>query len=120
MKRMDKVFFLALVASLALAVTAYGTSSIRNSWLAAYPDACAELTAAAQSCALCHEPTDPNPYAQDYWNNGRDWAAIEGLDSDGDGVPNGKEIQDCTLPGDASSLTPTDAATWGSIKSLYR
>jgi hypothetical protein len=57
------------------------------------------------SCQTCH--TTPaggaenvNPYGQDFAKNNHDFAAVEGLDSDGDGFSNIDEIKAETFPGD--------------------
>ena len=66
------------------------------------------------SCDTCHALTDYGrkpantltPYGADYLRHGRNaaaLAAIEKLDSDGDGVPNGVELAALTNPGDARS-----------------
>lgn len=109
---------LCLVVTL-LAVRDAGANSARRSeWLADYPDACQTLKNAVSSCILCHSGVPSlNPYGQAY--NGS-WIAIESLDSDNDGVTNGQEILDCTLPGDPNSVTPTEPGSWSLIKSLYR
>ena len=69
------------------------------------------------SCLLCHtNPVNPgednlNTYGED-WEDGdfgdKDFLApaLLNRDSDGDGIPNGREIQQLSLPGDATSSTP--------------
>lgn len=56
------------------------------------------------NCSTCHTGTpnaaNINPYAADFAGNNHDFAAIEGLDSDGDGVMNIDEINARTFPGD--------------------
>jgi len=100
------------------AAMAFG--SIADDWQAEYPDACQDLQDAAVSCNLCHATGFAlNPYGSDLADNGRDFAVIEPLDSDGDGRTNLQEIMlDCTLPGDAAA--PVDDATWSNIKTLFR
>jgi mono/diheme cytochrome c family protein len=75
------------------------------------------------SCLLCH--TDPVHPGEDNLNNyGEDWedgdfgdkdylaTRLVNRDSDGDGVPNGQEILQLSLPGDPSSSTaPTTTTT---------
>ena len=69
------------------------------------------------SCDTCHtlnrsgsgrKPGDTlTPYGMDYFRNGRNaaaLAAIEKLDSDGDGVSNGDELAAMTNPGDERSV----------------
>jgi uncharacterized protein YegL len=57
-------------------------------------------------CRLCHvmdEAFRMNPYGRDYVQHGRDFGAIEPLDSDGDGFSNIDEILALTFPGWADS-----------------
>jgi len=74
------------------------------------------------SCLLCH--TDPTAPDEDNLNRyGRDWedgdlgdkeflsGPLVRRDSDGDGVPNGREIRQLSFPGDASSSTPPTTTT---------
>ena len=74
------------------------------------------------SCLLCHtDPVHPgednlNAYGSD-WEDGdfgdKDFLApaLVNRDSDGDGVANGQEIQQLSLPGDPSSSTPPTTTT---------
>lgn len=118
MGKKENVFLVTLLFAMALALVAHGTPDIRDLWLGAYPDACSELVAAANSCDLCHgSGLALNPYSEDIAQFGI--AAIEGFDSDGDTVNNLDEILACTLPGDPTSVSPTDSATWSGIKALY-
>jgi hypothetical protein len=58
------------------------------------------------NCRLCHENDERfalNPYGRDYVRHDRDFAAIEPLDSDGDGFSNIDEILALTFPGLAAS-----------------
>ena len=72
-----------------------------------------------ESCNLCHTSSIPNlnPYGAAYKSAGRNTAAlaaIEALDSDGDGFSNLAEIQALTFPGNANDFaaqTPTATAT---------
>jgi mono/diheme cytochrome c family protein len=85
----------------------------------AYP---AAAGTALDSCLLCH--TNPvNPGENNLNNYGEDWEdgdfgdknflepALVNRDSDGDGIPNGQEIQQLSLPGDPSSSTPPTTTT---------
>jgi hypothetical protein len=121
-----------LVASLSLCLltyaagTAQATSGIKNNWKSRYTTACATLRTAADHCLICHTVPDNgadidnlNGYGLLLMNNNRNFAAAESADSDTDGRTNLQEIMtDCTNPGDATS--PTDEATWGTMKSIYR
>ena len=85
----------------------------------AYP---AAAGTSLDSCLLCH--TDPVHPGEDNLNAyGNDWEdgdfgdknflapALVNRDSDGDGVANGQEIQQLSLPGDPSSSTPPTTTT---------
>ena len=57
------------------------------------------------SCMTCHTSAgggaeNVNPYGQDFAKNNHDFAAVEGLDSDGDSFSNIDEIKAETFPGD--------------------
>ncbi len=57
------------------------------------------------SCLTCHQSQaaakeNLNPYGTDFAGANHDFAAIEGKDSDGDGVTNVDEIKKGTFPGD--------------------
>lgn len=119
MQKKNVVFGVTLLSLLAMALAAGATYNIRDQWLAAYPDACAELSASATSCDLCHgSGFSLNPYSEDIAQFGI--AASGEFDSDGDTVNNLNEILACTLPGDPTSVTPTDPMSWSGIKALYR
>lgn len=56
-------------------------------------------------CQTCHTAAggsaeNVGPYGQDFAKNNHDFAAVEGLDSDGDGFSNIDEIKAETFPGD--------------------
>jgi len=68
------------------------------------------------SCTLCHISTNPpawNDYGNDYGDHDQDFAAIESLDSDGDGVSNVDEIADGTFPGNATDSLGGTGTTEG-------
>lgn len=60
------------------------------------------------SCGLCHNLPQYgfNPYGRDYRRAQEDFAAIEELDSDGDGFTNIAEIEALTFPGDSQDVPP--------------
>jgi hypothetical protein len=66
------------------------------------------------SCSTCHVAGEGpsketlNPYGTDLQKNAFDFGAIEGLDSDGDGVTNIDEINGGSFPGDPADK-PTAA-----------
>jgi hypothetical protein len=119
MRRMDKVFLITLLSVVGMALVANGTVALKNQWLGAYPEACPDLLQAADACVLCHgDGFALNPYGDDTGQFGI--VGSEALDSDGDGVANVNEINDCTLPGDPASVRPIDPLSWAGIKALYR
>ncbi|GEM_PF-3145113 len=96
---MKRVTILALMVALLLVAggavaLAYG--SLGDSFEAKY--------GISVDCQYCHGAAmSLNSYGADMKANGNDLAAIESLDSDGDGVTNLAEINAGTLPHDASS-----------------
>jgi hypothetical protein len=107
-----------ITASSAMAYNSYGSN-----WRSQYPDSCQELqdaTTNAMDCIMCHvNGNSLNLYGEDFKDANLNFAAIESLDSDGDGRTNGEEILiDCSLPGDA--ISPVDLNSWGHIKTLFR
>ena len=60
------------------------------------------------TCSTCHASSSPsrenlNPFGKDFGAANHDFGAIEGKDSDGDGVSNIDEINKRTFPGDPAS-----------------
>ncbi len=114
---------------LALALTTVGAvlaiepscpAKSNTNWLRHYPEACEPLRAAAQDCTLCHDTiTDLNPYGLDLADVANQPWLIEHLDSDEDGRTNLEEIEDCTLPGDPTSV-PATSTTWSRLKAPWR
>lgn len=115
------ILFLAVVGGVAL--FAAGPADAKPKFLSefaqAYPNAAGSVL---DSCVLCH--TDPaNPGENNLNAYGRDWEngdigdkeylapALVNRDSDGDGVSNGNEIAQLSLPGDPSSSTPATTTT---------
>ena len=106
---------LTVVFSLAAGSTLLATIDHQKEFLAKYPDAKAKLG----KCSTCHEKALPkkddhknNPYGADLEKTIADpkaakkvldFAKVEGMDSDGDGVKNIDEIKAGTNPGDAKS-----------------
>jgi len=80
-------------------------SNYLTAFVAAYPHTAAS---ALNSCSVCHTSIPQlNSYGHDYQSHGRNFDAIELLDSDGDGYTNLEEIQALTFPGDANSYPST-------------
>ena len=101
--------------------------ALANTWrdvnlaLAAYP----HLEGDILRCELCHVTyglRPLNPYGLAYQANGRDstaLTAIEGLDSDGDGVLNIREIEALTSPGDAGDYPRADSEDMARARQKY-
>jgi len=89
---------IAVVAGVALSALAFG--GYLTTFNSQYGTAGTKL----DSCILCHGAGGPpnNPFGASYAANGHDFAAIEQLDSDGDGYTNLEEITAGTFPGDAN------------------
>ncbi|MDA8123715.1 MAG: hypothetical protein M0009_00805 [Deltaproteobacteria bacterium] len=110
----------ALVAIVGSFGLAYGLSSMLSSFNATYGTAGTSIA----SCVLCHpsgggnNASNLNSYANDYVNSGYSFAAIQNLDSDGDGFTNIAEITARTFPGDAASR-PTVADTTAPVVSGF-
>jgi hypothetical protein len=99
---MKRIACATLVTMLAVPLgfgTAMAFSSIRNQFISRYP---ASATSNA-GCQICHVNSGGgspwNPYGFDLLQNGTDFAAIEPLDSDGEGTSNLDEISIGTQPG---------------------
>ena len=118
------VLLLGTVMLLAGYGSAHAYSSYLTSFMNTYPSA-----GTISGCVLCHlNPAGGGPrngYGTDYANNGHSFAAIENLDSDGDGYSNITEITSVppTYPGDATSFPAPAACTsftysaWGTCQS---
>lgn len=66
------------------------------------------------SCMTCHtsgsgNASNVNPYGMDFAKSNYDFAAVETLDSDGDGFTNIDEINARTFPGDPADNPDTQA-----------
>ncbi len=95
---------------LAIGGAAFGVSGYLSDFNARYGTTGTSL----DTCNLCHTGTprtasNLNAYGTAYMNSGYNFAAIESVDSDGDGYSNLAEIQARTFPGDASSHPVADA-----------
>ena len=77
---------------------AQAKSSYLDSFKTSYP---AAVSSKLANCSLCHTASIPalNPYGADYKRLGHNFAAIESLDSDGDGAKNLAEITALDLAG---------------------
>ena len=111
----SSIGMLALIVAFSTTRTATANSNDNGNFRTKYPGASGTRI---DSCSLCHTGNIPslNPFGQAYKNNGRNvnaFAAIEALDSDGDGSTNLQEISALTFPGDPSNFPappPTNTA----------
>ncbi|WP_156164116.1 MULTISPECIES: PGF-CTERM sorting domain-containing protein [unclassified Methanosarcina] len=63
------------------------------------------------SCATCHNGEARNPYGRAYAGSGKNFVAIENLDSDGDGFTNLVEINALTFPGNPDDYPQVTSET---------
>ena len=107
---------LALLTALGLGTSVLATMDIQKAFKANYPaEKFPEAKSLTAKCSTCHTMALPkkdgdhanNPYGADLAKTKKDgkydFAAIEGKDSDGDGVSNLEEIKKGTNPGDKAS-----------------
>ncbi|HEY3351312.1 MAG TPA: thrombospondin type 3 repeat-containing protein [Thermoanaerobaculia bacterium] len=108
MKKISLAVF-ALVAAITLvAGAAFATMDLQKEFLAKYPDS-------KIKCGSCHTKAMPKKGEADVNKFGADmnklkgkdgkydFAALDKMDSDGDGVSNGDELKKGTNPGDPAS-----------------
>ncbi len=102
-----KIFSVVCITVLGILTLVSGTALAETSYLNSFNARYGTSGTALDSCSLCH-PSVPslNGYGDDY-GSGHNFAAIEGLDSDGDGFVNLDEINARTLPGSAVSFPDT-------------
>ncbi|MGC8781918.1 MAG: multiheme c-type cytochrome, partial [Anaerolineae bacterium] len=104
---------IALGSALLLFVGRPAPAQAKSSYLAAFISAYpAAAGSKLESCNLCHTASirTLNPFGTDYRRLGHNFAAIENLDSDGDGAANLAEIAAHTWPGDPADR-PGNQAT---------
>jgi len=99
---------IAFVALLLLVPQAMARPSYLSTFESTYPDASGSKI---DVCNLCHNSPGGgdarNPYGLSYASSGRNLAAIENMDSDGDGYTNIQEIRSMAFPGDANDHPTT-------------
>lgn len=115
-------YVLATFTALAAAPPAHAFNSILNSWQSTYPNSTSDenVAASGSACSLCHVPgnySQWNSYGWELAMNGRDFAAAEALNSDGDptGASNLDEIMAGTQPGWTDG--PNNVINGGSVTS---
>jgi Cep192 domain 4 len=112
---------LVIAVVLAVGGTAYAVSGYLNTFNSTYGTSGTRL----DTCVLCHPSGTGgarNSFGSDFASGGHNFnAALEALDSDGDGIINGDEIANLTFPGDpndpASAGTPNIAVSPASVDS---
>ncbi len=93
------VFFAVALAAGFLG-TAHATSGLLGQFNSRYGTSGTVL----DTCSVCHSSVPSlNPYGKDLHSAGDNFAAIENMDSDGDGWTNIQEIKALTFPGDPTS-----------------
>jgi len=102
------IWCIALVAMLLLAPQVMARQSYLSTFETTYPAAAGSRI---DACNLCHNSPEGgdarNPYGSSYDSSGRNFAAIENIDSDKDGWTNIQEIKSLTFPGDATDHPTT-------------
>jgi predicted RNA-binding protein with TRAM domain len=113
MRKFSVTSFLVFVITAATFNIAYAKRPYTDSFNNTYGTSGTDGGTSLGSCITCHNQANgkggENNYGTDYKNSGRDFIAIEPLDSDGDGFSNIEEINAGFFPGDPSSK-PTSAS----------
>ena len=113
MKKVPLSLSIAVILCMAITViVGYGVTYASSGYLSQFNTRYGTSGTALNTCTVCHTTTPSrNSYGSAYGNNGRNFAAIEPLDSDGDGFTNIVEINARTFPGNSASRpTSTDTA----------
>jgi hypothetical protein len=102
------IWSIAFVAMLLIVPQVMARPSYLQTFESTYP---AVAGSRIDACNLCHNSPEGgdarNPYGLSYASTGRNFAAIENTDSDGDGYSNLQEIKSLTFPGDAKDHPTT-------------
>lgn len=95
-----RIFTIVGITAILVGSPAMARNDFPADAVAAYPEI---QGTRLESCSLCHSAIPAlNGYGMDWEGENRNFATIEGLDSDGDGALNIDEILALTFPGDAS------------------
>lgn len=94
----------AVISAIGFAVVSPTASSLPE-YLSQFNEKYGTSGGKLDSCMTCHQSQaasrdNLNPYGTDFGGANHDFAAVEGKDSDGDGVTNLDEIKKGTFPGD--------------------
>ena len=102
-------FLVVALGVFAITDSASARDSILSSFTATYP---ATAGTTLDNCSTCHTSVPTlNAYGAALKASGLSFSAIEGLDSDGDGVNNLTEIRNLTGPGNAAAFPTTTTST---------
>jgi hypothetical protein len=100
-------FFIVLVMTASAFSITYAKDNYTTSFNNRYGTSGTKNGTTLGSCITCHYQIDgkggENAYGLDYRNSGRNFAAVEPLDSDNDGFTNLDEINGDAFPGDPNS-----------------
>ena len=101
------IFLAALAFTAGTFSIAYAKKTFTDDFNARYGTNGTDKGTTLGSCITCHNTLDGkeyNPYGVDFLVNNKNFAAVEPLDSDGDGFDNLTEIIDDSFPGDPNSV----------------
>jgi len=100
---------LLLAGALAASAVAQAKPRVQSQFVERYP---AVANSKLEACGACHLEASKklNPYGVALRDSALRFSAVEGLDSDGDGVVNAIEIALHTLPGEAADVPDSLAA----------
>lgn len=108
-------FVVVALGVFALTDTASATNGVLDSFTGSYP---ATAGTSLDNCSTCHTSVPAlNAYGSALRAAGMSFAAIESLDSDGDGFSNLQEIRNLTKPGNAADRPATTSSTTTSTTS---
>ncbi|WP_440945290.1 PGF-CTERM sorting domain-containing protein [Methanosarcina sp. T3] len=105
----NKLIIILLLAAVAL--MGAPMASAKSSYLASFNQHYDTGDTRLDSCSTCHTGEARNPYGRAYAGSGRNFKAIENLDSDGDGFTNLVEINALTFPGNPDDYPQNTSET---------
>ena len=112
--RLAGIFLVAAIGTIGLLAAAQRTQAFASELIAAELQYANIIGTKLDNCSLCHVSTSNfafNPYGQAYKDSGKNFTAIEALDSDGDGLTNIAEIMAISFPGNAGDPPPAATPT---------
>jgi hypothetical protein len=108
MSKITRTLFLVLAITAGSLSSAYAKDGYTDDFNARYGTSGGHnYNSVLGSCLTCHPSgSNKNSYANDWRNNGHNYAAVEGMDSDNDGFSNIAEINALYFPGNSASKPP--------------